>query len=354
MRFRHMNSSSSARASRALRETLSLAQSSQSSRRNQSTRVTINFVIENHRITAVDGILIIDKPEGLTSHDVVSRVRRIFGTRRVGHTGTLDPFATGVLVLLLGKATRLARFLDKDVKEYVAEVQFGWETDTGDLTGLRNAECGLRNEELTERLINTDWNSVLAPFRGEILQTPPMYSAKKVEGKKLYELARAGVEVAREPERVTIYELAIVDHSELETNARMILRVACSAGTYVRTLAQDIGRAVGVGAHLNSLRRTAAGQFDLRRSFTLEQVKDSPVPENTLLPLDFAVNHLPEFRLTDDRVAPTRDGLTTRASDSRYEAGQYVRMTEPGEGAVIAVGVFDDDEKVIRPKVVLI
>ena len=302
----------------------------------------------------MDGILVIDKPAGLTSHDVVSRVRRIFGTRRVGHTGTLDPFATGVLVLLLGKATRLARFLDKDVKEYVAGVQFGWETDTGDRTG--KAEGGRRKTEADVQsvLSETDWEDVLAKFRGEILQTPPMYSAKKVEGKKLYELARAGVEVAREPERVTIYEVAILDNTDLEANARMILRVVCSAGTYVRTLAEDIGRAVGTGAHLFSLRRTAAGQFDLRRSFTLEQLNDSPVPMNTLLPLDFAVRHLAEFRLDDNRVAPTRDGLSTRVTNSPYESGQFVRMTEPEEGAVIAVGVYDDDEKVIRPKVVLI
>ena len=302
----------------------------------------------------MDGILVIDKPEGLTSHDVVSRVRRIFGTRRVGHTGTLDPFATGVLVLLLGKATRLARFLDKDVKEYVAEVQFGWETDTGDHTGSRISDCGLRTEELIERLQSTDWNDVLARFRGEILQTPPMYSAKKVEGKKLYELARAGETIDREPIRVTIHELEMVDDEFRVPRSAIRIRVVCSAGTYVRTLAEDIGRAVGTGAHLMSLRRTAAGQFDLRRSFTLEQVKASPVPENTLLPLDFAVKHLSEFKLDDDRVAATRDGLSTRVTGSRFESGQFVRMTEPDDGGVIAVGIYDDDEKVIRPKVVLI
>ena len=302
----------------------------------------------------MDGILIIDKPDGMTSHDVVSRVRRIFGTRRVGHTGTLDPFATGVLVVMLGKATRLARFLDKDVKEYVAEIQFGWETDTGDKTGLRIADCGLRIEEVGEKLRTIDWHAVLSEFRGEIMQTPPMYSAKKVEGKKLYELARQGVAIAREPVPVAINELEILPGEPSDSPTTLRIRVACSAGTYIRTLAEDIGRAIGVGAHLTSLRRTAAGQFDLRRAFTLADVEQLPEPVNALLPLDTAVNHLSEFPLESDRITPTRDGLPTRVNNADFEPGQYVRMTEDVDGAVIAVGVYDADEKVIRPKVVLI
>ena len=148
----------------------------------------------------MDGILIIDKPAGLTSHDVVARVRRILKTKRVGHTGTLDPFATGVLVSLVGKATRLAQFLDKDEKEYEAVVRFGFETDTGDVTGMRSAECGMRNEEVAHVLAKTDWETVLNKFRGEIEQIPPMFSAKKIGGKKLYEQARKGVEVERKRE----------------------------------------------------------------------------------------------------------------------------------------------------------
>jgi len=142
----------------------------------------------------IDGILIIDKPEGLTSHDVVARLRRILKTRRIGHTGTLDPFATGVLVMLVGKATRIAQFLDKDKKEYEAIVRFGFETDTGDRTGKRKAEGeGRKAEELKIDEIE----NVLPDFRGEIEQTPPMYSAKKVGGEKLYELARKGIEITR-------------------------------------------------------------------------------------------------------------------------------------------------------------
>src|SRR6476620_60429 len=134
----------------------------------------------------MNGILIIDKPAGITSHDVVNRVRRILCTKRVGHTGTLDPFATGVMVILVGQATRLAQFIDKDEKEYEAVVQFGFETDTGDRTGVRRAECGVPSEEIPVRIGSIDWNEVFDAFRGEIDQTPPMYSAKKVEGKKLY------------------------------------------------------------------------------------------------------------------------------------------------------------------------
>ena len=160
----------------------------------------------------MDGILIIDKPDGMTSHDVVARVRRILGTRRVGHTGTLDPFATGVMVLLIGKATRVAQFLDKDEKEYEAVIRFGFETDTGDPTGLRIADCGLRIEELATVLGDTDWNEIFKRFTGEIMQTPPMYSAKKVEGKKLYELARKGIEVPRQPVPVFISKLDVVPH----------------------------------------------------------------------------------------------------------------------------------------------
>src|SRR6187399_479633 len=145
----------------------------------------------------MDGILIIDKPAGITSHDVVARVRRILKTKRVGHTGTLDPFATGVMVILVGQATRLAQFLDKDEKEYEAVVRFGFETDTGDVTGTQISESRLRNEEIAEVLAAADLDKVFDVFRGDIEQVPPMYSAKKIEGKKLYELARKGETVER-------------------------------------------------------------------------------------------------------------------------------------------------------------
>src|SRR6476469_269314 len=147
----------------------------------------------------MDGLLIIDKPAGLTSHDVVNRVRRILKRKRVGHTGTLDPFATGVMIILVGNATRLARFLDKDEKEYEAVVQFGCETDTGDRTGMRTAVSGMPDEKVERIVAETNWGEILPRFRGRIEQIPPMYSAKKIEGKKLYELARKGIAIQREP-----------------------------------------------------------------------------------------------------------------------------------------------------------
>ncbi|HUR97734.1 MAG TPA: tRNA pseudouridine(55) synthase TruB [Pyrinomonadaceae bacterium] len=321
----------------------------------------------------MDGLLIIDKPAGMTSHDVVSRVRRVLRTKRVGHTGTLDPFATGVMVLLIGNATRLARFLDKDAKEYIAEVRFGFETDTGDNTGRRKAEGEGRNEEIVGKLNATDWEGVFEKFRGQIMQTPPMYSAKKIEGKKLYELARQGKEIERKPARVSIHELKLLAHEDSPpsrdegvaaaspgtvvgskgVNTAIRIRVVCSAGTYIRTLAEDIGREIGVGAHLTNLRRTAAGKFDLQQSLTIEDLKNLEEPESALLPLQLAVAHLPEFALPDDRIGPTKNGLASRIEGEKYGAGEFVRMTLSG-GNLVAVGLYDHDEKVIRPKVVLI
>jgi tRNA pseudouridine55 synthase len=297
----------------------------------------------------MDGILIIDKPAGLTSHDVVARVRRALGTKRVGHTGTLDPFATGVMVILVGKATRLAQFLDKDKKEYIADVQFGFETDTGDVTGTQKAEGG-RQEEICAKLNLVKRDEVLAKFRGEIMQTPPMYSAKKIEGKKLYELARKGLEVERKPINVVIHELELLPSQIRDPHSAIRIRVVCSAGTYIRTLAEDIGREIGVGAHLTNLRRTAAGQFDIGISMTLDDLQSS-APE--LLPIDLAVSHLSELQLTPDRVEKTKSGLSTRVDENRFMQGEHVRMTS-AEGELIAIGTYDGGEKAVRPKVVLI
>jgi tRNA pseudouridine55 synthase len=298
----------------------------------------------------MDGLLIIDKPEGLTSHDVVARVRRALKTKRVGHTGTLDPFATGVLVLLIGKATRLAQFLDKDEKEYEAVIQFGYETDTGDKTGVRTVDCGLRHEEIAERLRSTDWENVLSQFRGEIEQVPPMYSAKKQAGKKLYELARQGKEVERKPVKVLIKELEIVDSDGFRTlHSALRIRVLCSAGTYIRTLAEDIGRRIGVGAHLTELKRARAGRFTLDQSVDLDKLDASIV---NLLPIEEAVSHLPEFVLSADRVEKTRNGMTTRTNGINYKPNEVVRMVDQS-GTLIAIGVNENEISEIRPKIVL-
>lgn len=296
----------------------------------------------------MDGILIVDKPAGITSHDVVSKVRRALKTKRVGHTGTLDPFATGVVVIVVGKATRLAQFLDKDEKEYLATVQFGFETDTGDKTGMRNADWRMRNEEVTEKLESVNWETTLSKFRGTIMQTPPMYSAKKVEGKKLYELARKGIEIERKAVEVNIDTLEVVD-SELRTQHSALIRVVCSAGTYIRTLAEDIGREIGVGAHLTELRRTRAGKFTIDQAITVDEVEDA---KDRLLPVDLAVEHLPLFSLHPERVAKTQNGMSTRDLSGRFADGELVRMADE-HGELIAIGYFRDDEKVVQPKVVL-
>jgi tRNA pseudouridine55 synthase len=298
----------------------------------------------------VDGILIIDKPERMTSHDVVARVRRILGTKRVGHTGTLDPFATGVMVLLVGKATRLAQFLDKDEKEYEAVIRFGFETDTGDRTGRPNAECGVRSAEFDSA--DHDWETVFSSFRGELMQTPPMYSAKKVEGKKLYELARKGIEIPRQAVPVFISKLEILPNESRPMHSELRIRVVCSAGTYIRTLAEDIGRAVGAGAHLTELRRTRAGRFGIDRAATLDQLEAANDPSDELIPITEAVSHLPEIVLTAERAARTRDGLLTRVDDGTYDDGGAVRMLDEDRD-IIAIGIYNGDEKTVKPKIVL-
>lgn len=301
----------------------------------------------------MDGILIIDKPAGITSHDVVARVRRILQTKRVGHTGTLDPFATGVMVILIGQATRLAQFLDKDEKEYEALVRFGFETDTGDLTGVRSAECGMRNEEITARLASTDWNDIFKKFRGEIRQVPPMYSAKKIDGKKLYEHARKGETIERKSITVTIHSLEQIESALRTPHSTLRIRVACSAGTYIRTLAEDIGRKVGVGAHLAELRRTRAGKFGIEQSITLESLEKLEDKQSVFIPMEEAVSHLTAFTLNPDRVAKTQSGMSTRVFEEQFVAGQPIRMIDE-DGKLIAIGAYDESENSVRPKVVLV
>ncbi|PYS87620.1 MAG: tRNA pseudouridine(55) synthase TruB [Acidobacteria bacterium] len=297
----------------------------------------------------MDGILITDKPAGMTSHDVVNRVRRILKTKKVGHTGTLDPFATGVLVMLVGKATRLAQFVDKDEKEYEAVIRFGFETDTGDRTGSPKSKV-----QSPKSLRKEDIESVLRQFRGEIEQIPPMYSAKKVAGRKLYEHARKGVEIAREPVKITIRKLEIVDPTQIiEPFSEVRIRVVCSAGTYIRTLAEDIGRAVGVGAHLDALRRTRAGRFSIADATTLGDMEKSDDPTAFLLPLEEVVGHIKGFVLEETRVKKTIRGLSTRIDQDGFENGESVKMLAPN-GEIVAIGIFDADESCIRPKIVLV
>lgn len=212
----------------------------------------------------MDGILVINKPAGITSHDVVDVIRRRFNMRRVGHAGTLDPMATGVLVVLTGKATKLSNTFIRDDKEYVATLFLGKSTDTQDSEGRVVKEKELNGPE------EDSARKALGSFLGEIKQVPPMVSAKKHKGKKLYELARKGKTVAREPCSITIYEIELLDFSPPE----IVFRVRCSKGTYVRTLCEDIGNALGYPAHMSALTRTRSGRFSLQEASELETVSE--------------------------------------------------------------------------------
>lgn len=299
----------------------------------------------------MNGVLVIDKPAGFTSHDVVGKMRRILKTRSVGHTGTLDPFATGVLVVLIGKATRLAQFLDKAEKEYLATIQFGYETDTGDRTGepksqISNFKFEIKKEEI---------ENALTKFRGEIWQTPPMYSAKKVQGKKLYELARKGEEIERQAVKINISELEIAKDQRSKVKDQLEIRVVCSAGSYIRVLAEDIGKALETGAHLAELRRTRAGNFRLEQAVTLEELEqlaaDNKAQDVLVSPAE-AVAHLPLVVLSAEDAKRALNGIKIRPKDEKFVANQSVRMCDE-EGALIAIAVFDENLQLLQPRIVL-
>ena len=248
----------------------------------------------------MSGILLVDKPEGWTSHDVVAKLRGIYREKRVGHSGTLDPMATGVLVVFFGRATRAVELCENDEKEYVAGLRLGTVTNTQDVTGevLESSPVAV-----TEAQIRT----VLEQFTGEQDQTPPMYSAVKIGGKKLYELARKGESVERKPRHITIHELEMLSFDGVEA----LLRVRCSKGTYVRTLCHDIGRALGCGGCMSSLRRTRAGRFSLSDCVTLETLQAAREREahlELLRPVDSLFSDLPAVTLDDKWSLRCRNG----------------------------------------------
>ena len=314
----------------------------------------------------MDGIIVIDKPPGLTSHDVVARARHILHERRIGHTGTLDPFATGVLVIVLGKATRLAQFLSDADKEYEAVIRLGYATDTGDRTGKRipGPEASQEDSEEPVRLGNWSEHEIeeaLKSLRGEIDQVPPMYSAKKVDGKRLYELARRGENVDREPVHVCIYQFeAITPGGQLIKNNHdgtfdLRARVSCSSGTYVRTLAEDFGKRLYVGAHLAELRRTRVGDFKISQAITLDELKIHFGEESlgaVVLPPRAALSRLPFVHLSAEDVARARHGRGVRVAASEWADGQNVTMCDADE-QLIAVGQYNAVAKSVHPRIVL-
>lgn len=279
----------------------------------------------------MDGVIVIDKPEGWTSHDVVSQLRRIAGTKKVGHLGTLDPIATGVLPLVIERATRLAQFYTRSDKIYEGLVRFGWSTTSYDRAGEPTSyerQVTIDPEELDRHLDK---------MRGEIMQTPPAVSAKKVDGKRAYELARKNIAVELEPVKVHIYELTV-----LSIEGPLVkLRAHCSGGTYMRSIAHDLGLAMGCGAHLQELRRTASGEFEIQQARTLEQLKslaaedrlmDALVPAAQLLP------GMPSVFVDDLTARLVRNGRNFPASPFRSQpASKYVKaVTRTGE--LVAIG----------------
>jgi tRNA pseudouridine55 synthase len=297
------------------------------------------------------GGLLIDKREGMTSHDVVDRLRRVVATRRVGHAGTLDPFATGLLVLCVGQATRLAQFLVHLDKEYVATVRLGFATDTQDVTGKQMGPVVSSNAVSLD-----DIRRVLSAFKGPQLQMPPMFSAKKVAGERLYAAARAGREVERKPVPITVHsiELAGSLSADPDGTSNFPIRVRCSSGTYVRTLANDIGTRIGVGAHLSALRRTEVGHFKIGSAMTIEELEElrerGTLGDRLIGPAEL-VAHLPAFKLDAEGADSIRHGRSVKASF--VDNGQPVRVCD-GRGSLIAVGDYDADGEMIRPRIVLI
>lgn len=286
----------------------------------------------------MNGIMLIDKPAGWTSHDVVAKLRGIVHERRAGHSGTLDPMATGLLVVFFGRATRAVEFAEADVKEYRASIRFGMTTDTQDTSGkvLFESKADFTVERLDE---------VLSHFCGDILQTPPMYSAIKAGGKKLYEIARLGGEVERKARRIHIFSLERGCGPEGET----ILNVRCSKGTYIRTLCHDIGQALGCGACMSSLRRTRAGAFDVAQAHTIENVQhtaESGGVEKLLLPVDTLFSGCGSFTLSPNQEKRLRCGgaFSTLEPEGQYRAysksGEFIALAHVCQGEMRAVKSF--------------
>lgn len=283
----------------------------------------------------VSGILIVDKPAGWTSQDVVSKLRGVFHEKRIGHGGTLDPMATGVLPVFLGRATRAVEFFEHADKTYLAALRPGVVTDTQDITGtvLHEQAAHVSPEALA---------AVLPQFLGVQEQVPPMYSAIKIGGKKLYELARAGKEIARKPRRIEIYSLDLCGTDGQD----ILLRVHCSKGTYVRTLCHDIGAALGCGGCMASLRREQAGSYTLAQAVRLEDLLHHPEPASLLLPVDSLFSALPALTLSEPQEKKCRNGAAFSAAlpEGRWRLygldGEFLALAAAKDGTVKTIKSF--------------
>ena len=282
----------------------------------------------------MDGVLLLHKPAGMTSHDCVSRIRKILKTKKVGHTGTLDPDVSGVLPICVGRATKIVELLTGAKKTYEGEVTLGISTTTEDAAG------DIVSEKPVNRVIHRkEIESVFQKLTGEIAQTPPMYSAVKVKGKKLYEYARAGIEVERPTRTVTIYELVLLDDRSEFTgpNVTFRFRVVCSKGTYVRTLAATIGEMLGFPSHMSSLVRTASGPFTAEECYTFDEIeekaKDGKV-ETLLLSIEKALFHLPKYQINDTVAEKVKNGAVLPIPDHLKATSEPILVTNDQEKAL--------------------
>ena len=276
----------------------------------------------------MNGILLVDKPADWTSHDVVAKLRGVLGERRMGHSGTLDPMATGLLVVFAGRATRAVSFSENHSKCYEARLRLGLTTDTQDTTGTVLSRCD-------RRVTRAELEAVLPQFRGDILQTPPMYSALKVDGQKLYEIARRGGEVARAARPVTIGELTVLG----EADGDYVLRVRCSKGTYIRTLCHDLGQALGCGGCMAALRRTEASNFRIDEAVTLEDVAREG--EALLRPTDSLFRQYPAYTIPSaeqERKCLCGNPLRAKLPNGLYRVygrdGAFLALSEAKDGTL--------------------
>ncbi len=283
----------------------------------------------------MNGIVIVDKPAGWTSQDVTARLRRVFATRRIGHGGTLDPMATGVLPVFVGRATRGVEFFEHAEKTYEATLRLGLTTDTEDTSGtvLTRQEVHISQDEFL---------AVLPQFRGKIQQIPPMYSALKVNGQKLVDLARKGKEVERAPREIEIFTLECLHFSGSEAR----LRVRCSKGTYIRTLCKDIGDALGCGGCMAALRRVQAGEYTIGEAVPLQTLLETEKPEAYLRPVDSMFRHYPQVTLTDKQTLRCRNGnsFSVKLDDGTYRAysqdGGFLMLAQVSGGIMSTVKSF--------------
>ena len=286
---------------------------------------------------AIAGVLVVDKPVGMTSHDVVQAIRNGTGLRRAGHTGTLDPRASGVLVILVGPAVRLSEYVSASDKRYQAIIRMGGRTDTFDADG-KFTQQNSQPVNVTEQ----QFEEVLKTFIGEIEQTPPPYSAVKVQGRKAYEMERKGEEVELEPRKITVHHLEVLEWAPPEA----VIDVHCSSGTYVRSLANDLGEKLGCGAYLVGLRRTKSGRFSLRDAVPLRKLQEAFHAGNWyqyLIPAAEALGDWPALELSPDEVEDVRHGHRVKAAEG-VKVGDRVRgVSTQGELVSLMECVIDED-----------